>query len=56
MPHPIFTLLAAAALSVAMAMVGDRSPRERLYAGARVFFSCMMTTLGGSWLMRLIHG
>ena len=56
MPHPTFTLLAAVLLSMAMAMVEDRVPRERLYVAIRVFFCCAMTTLGGSWLMHLIHG
>ena len=56
MPHPIFTMLAAVVLSVAMAMVEDRSPRERLYVAARVLLCCAVTTVGGSWLMRLIHG
>jgi hypothetical protein len=56
MPHPIFTLLAAVVLSLAMAMVENRPPRERLYVAARVLLCCTMTTLGGSWLMHLIHG
>ena len=56
MPHPVFTLLAAVLLSMAMAMVEDRSPRERLYVAARVFFCCALTTLCGSWLMHAIHG
>ena len=56
MPHLTFTLLAAVLLSMAMAMVENRSPRERLYVAARVLFCCAVTTLGGSWLMRLIHG
>jgi hypothetical protein len=56
MPHPTFTLLAAVLLSMAMAMVEDRAPRERLYVAIRVFSCCAMTTLGGSWLMYLIHG
>lgn len=56
MPHLIFTLLAALLLATAMAMVEDRSPRERLYAAARVFFCCVVATVGGSWLMRLIVG
>ena len=56
MPHAIFTLLAASLLALAMAMAGDRSPRERLHAAARVLFCCMMTLLGGSWLMHLIDG
>jgi hypothetical protein len=56
MPHPTFTLLAAVLLSLAMAMVEDRSARERLYVAIRVFFCCALTTLGGSWLMYLVHG
>jgi hypothetical protein len=56
MPHPIFTLLAAILLAMGMAMVEDRSPRERFYAGARAFLWCAAATLSGSWLMYLIHG
>ena len=56
MSHPAFVLLAAVLLSMAMAMVEDRAPRERLYVAIRVFVCCALTTLGGGWLMRLIHG
>ena len=56
MPHPMFTLLAAGLLSMGLAMVGDRSLRERLCVATRLLFCCAMTTLGGAWLMRLIHG
>jgi hypothetical protein len=56
MPHSTFTLFAAVLLAMAMAMVEDRAPRERLYVAIRVFFCCAMTTLGGSWVMYLIHG
>ena len=56
MSHPTFTLLAAVLLSMAMAMVENRTPRERLHVAFRVFFCCTLTTLGGSWLMHLIHG
>jgi hypothetical protein len=56
MPHPLFTLLAAVLLSMAMAMVGELSPRERLCVAARLLSCCALTTLGGSWLMHLIHG
>jgi len=56
MPHPAFTLLAAVLLSMAMAMVEHRTPRERLSAAIRVFSCCALTTLGGGWLMCLIHG
>jgi hypothetical protein len=56
MPHPTFTLLAAVMISMAMAMVEHRAPRERLHVAIRVFFRCALTTLGGGWLMYLIHG
>jgi len=56
MSHPAFTLLAAVMLAAAMAMLEDRSPRERLYAAARVFLCCAVSIVGGGWLMFLIHG
>ena len=54
--HPLFTLLAAALLSMAMAMVGERSTHERLCAAARLLFNCAVAVIGGAWLMHLIHG
>ncbi len=56
MSHPMFTLLTAILLAIALAMAEDRSPRTRLYAAARVFGGCLAATLGGGWLMYLIHG
>jgi hypothetical protein len=56
MPHPIFTLLAALLLALAMAMLEDRTTRERLYVAARVLLCCALSMAGGGWLMRLIHG
>ena len=56
MPHLIFTLLTAFLLTIALAMVEDRSPRERLCVAARVFLGCVIATVGGSWVMLLIHG
>jgi hypothetical protein len=54
--HPIFTLIAAILLSIALAMVDRREPRERLYVGARTFLCCVGSIVGGGWVMRLIHG
>jgi hypothetical protein len=56
MPHPTFVLLAAVLLSMALAMLEDRSPRERLCVAARVFLGCVTAVVGGGWLMHLIHG
>ena len=49
-------LLATVLLSLAMAIMENRSGLERLQVALRVFFCCGMTMLGGSWLMFLIHG
>jgi len=56
MSHPAFTLMASVLLSLAFAVTDDRSPRQRLYGGARVFLGCAMAAVGGGWLMYLIHG
>jgi hypothetical protein len=55
-PHLTFTLLVALLLSVVMALLGKRSPRERLYAAVYVFLCCAVATVAGSWGMYLIHG
>ena len=54
--HPIFTLIAAVLLSLALAMLDRREPRERLYSAARTFLCCVGSILAGGWLMRLVHG
>jgi hypothetical protein len=55
MPHFTFTLLTALVLAVALAMTGDRTPRERLYAAIRGYVCCLAITVAGSWIMFLIH-
>jgi predicted outer membrane protein len=54
--HPLFTLLAAVLLAAGLAMAEDRTPRERLYAAARVFAGCAVAVGGGGWVMHWIHG
>jgi hypothetical protein len=56
MPHLEFTLLLAVLLSVGLALLGRRSPRERLYAATYTFLYCMAATVAGSWGMYWIHG
>jgi hypothetical protein len=56
MPHLEFTLLVAVLLSVAMALLGNRSLRERLCVATYIFLCCAAATLVGSWGMYLIHG
>jgi len=56
MPHLLFTLLMAVLLSSAMALIGRRSLRERLYVATYLLLCCAVTTLVGSWGMYLVHG
>jgi hypothetical protein len=56
MSHPMFALLAAVFISIALAAVESRSPRVRPYVAARVFMGCALAVLAGGWLMRLIRG
>ena len=56
MPHWEFTLLTALLLSVGMALLGNRSPRERRYVATYVFLCCAAATVAGSWGMYLLHG
>ena len=56
MPHLMFSLLAAVLISSAMASIGNRSLRERLYAATYLLLCCSVTTLVGGWVMYLIHG
>ena len=53
MPHLIFVLFTALVISVAMAAV---APRQRIYVALRTFVWCFVAVVGGSWVMRLIHG
>lgn len=56
MTHSLFTPLVAVLLSVVMALLGNRSLRERLYAATYLFLCCAAATVAGSWAMYLIHG
>jgi hypothetical protein len=52
----MFTLLASVLLSAAVALMGNRSLQERLYAATYLFLCFAATTVAGSWIMHLIHG
>jgi hypothetical protein len=54
--HLTFTLLVGVMLSVAMALLGNRSLRDRLYVATYRFLCCAVFALVGSWAMYLIHG
>jgi hypothetical protein len=56
MTHLPFTLLFAALVSAALALLGQRNLRDRLYHAAYVFLSCTATIIGGAWIMHWIHG
>jgi hypothetical protein len=56
MTHAIFTLLGAGLLSSALSATENRTPRDRMYAAARVFLGSTAAVVAGSWAMRLIHG
>ena len=47
MPHLEFTLLMAVLLSVAMALLGNRTLRERLYVATYLFLCCALATVAG---------
>jgi hypothetical protein len=56
MSHLNYTLLMALLISGAVAVPGDRSGRERVYAAAYVFLACLASVFAGGWFMRLVHG
>jgi hypothetical protein len=56
MPHLAFTVLVAVLLSTALALLEDRSRRERVDVAIYLLLCCAVTTLAGTWVMRLIHG
>ncbi len=56
MSHPLFTIVAALLVSSATAAAEDRPPRARLAVGLRLFVCCLLTVVGGSWVMHWIHG
>jgi hypothetical protein len=56
MSHLPFTLLLALLMSAATALRGNRSARDRVYHAVYLMLSCLIATVGGSWIMYLIHG
>jgi hypothetical protein len=56
MTHLMFSILVAVLLSCAMALIGNRSLRERIYIATYLLFCCAVSTLVGGWAMYLIHG
>jgi hypothetical protein len=54
--HLGFTVLLSLLLSAAVALMGNRSLKERLYVATYVMLCYAVLTVGGSWAMFLIHG
>ena len=55
-PHLLFSVVAAVIFCALVGMLGKRTRRERLAHSSYLFMSCAAWIIGGSWLMRLIHG
>jgi hypothetical protein len=55
-PHPVLTMLMATLISGVIALLGNRSRRERLYHAGYLLVGCVATVVAGSWIMYLIHG
>jgi hypothetical protein len=55
MSHPAVSLLMALLVSGASSFPGDRSTRERIHVAAYTFLTCLVSVVGGSWLMYFIH-
>lgn len=56
MSHLSYTLLMALLISGALAVPGDRSASERVYAATYTFLACIVSIFAGGWFMRLVHG
>ena len=56
MNHLAYTALFGVLIAAAIALEGERSKRERLYAGIYWFCSAMAFVTAGGWIMHWIHG
>lgn len=56
MSHPVFTLLLAALISMALVLTGRQTRRERIYHALWIFMVTITVTVAGSWTMYFIHG
>jgi hypothetical protein len=55
-PHLMLTALLAIVISGAIALLGHRTARERVYHAGYLFVCCMASVVAGSWFMYLVHG
>jgi len=56
MTHLTYTLWLALLVAAAMAMLGDRTHRERVYVAVYWFCSAMASVVAGAWIMHWAHG
>jgi hypothetical protein len=56
MSHPVFALIAALTLAVAVGLLGRRGVRERLAYSTYLLVCCIGSVIAGSWVMHVIHG
>jgi 4-hydroxybenzoate polyprenyltransferase len=56
MSHPVFTLIAAGAIAIGLALAENRSPRERINYAVYMFLSCILAVVAGGWVMHIVHG
>jgi hypothetical protein len=56
MPHSDFTLFAAAVLATGLALLENRTVRQRIYHAVYMFLCCTLAVVAGGWLMHLVHG
>jgi hypothetical protein len=55
-PHLAITVLLAVVVSGVVALLDNRSGRERLYHAAYCLAGCVASVVAGSWIMYLVHG
>jgi hypothetical protein len=55
MSHFSYTLLLASSVSIALAEIGNRPRRERVYAGIYILTTTLLGIFAGSWFMYLVH-
>ena len=54
-PHPLMVVLLALLVSGAVALLGKRHARGRMYHAGYLFVCCVASVVAGSWIMYLIH-
>jgi len=56
MSHFSLTLFLSALIAIAIALLGQRTKRDRIHHAVYTFLICLTSTVAAAWAMRLIHG